>query len=327
MTSRAGGLPKVLYIAGWARGGSTVVEQVVGQVEGWFPCGEINHVWHNFVCGCGVPVFECEFWDPILRETLARHPALDPDAVIALRNRALAQSPATLAAIAREGKRRADADSSRSRYLSVLVDLYAAVARATGARVLIDSSKAAADAYLLAALTEIEFYVLHLVRDPRATAYSWSRKKAQSHDPPVYFGQLSPRQSSINWLRRHAVIELFVRPRQGARYMRMRYEDFAAHPRQAAQSICSFAGEPDAKLPFSGERQIRVDANHTASGNPVRFARRELDIRLDDEWRTRMSARRRLLATLPAAPLMPRYGYPLLSGNGDDIAPARTAPD
>jgi sulfotransferase family protein len=322
LTSQEGAIPKLLYIAGWARSGSTLVEQVVGQIEGWFPCGEVNHVWNNFVCGCGVPAFDCEFWKPILNETLARHPGLDAEAAIALRDRALAQSPGTLAAITREAKRGLNPDSPRARYKGLLLDLYASIARATGARVLIDSSKTAADAYLIAALSEIELYVLHLVRDPRATAYSWSRKKEQSYDPPVYFGRLSPHKSSINWLRRHAVIELFVRPRQRSRYMRMRYEDFAAHPQGAALSICSFMGEPDASLPFSSERRIQIDPNHTASGNPVRFTQSELEIEIDNEWRTRMETGPRLRATLPAAPLMPRYGYPLLSRTGDDSAAA-----
>jgi hypothetical protein len=305
--------PKVLYIAGWARSGSTVVEQVLGQVGGWLPCGEITNVWRNFVCGCGSPVFDCPFWQPILKETLERHPGLDPQAVIAIRDQALTQTPATLAAIARERKRGLDPDSPRGRYRSLLLDLYASLARATGAKVLIDSSKTAADAYMLAALTEVELYVLHLVRDPRATAYSWSRRKPQSYEPLVYFGQLSPRRSSVNWLRRHAVIELFVRPPQADRYMRMRYEDFAAQPHRAARSICSLIGEPDAGLPFASEHLIQIEPNHTASGNPIRFAHRQLEIRPDVEWRALMDRRSRLLATLPAAPLMRRYGYPLLA--------------
>jgi hypothetical protein len=311
--------PKILYIAGWARSGSTVIEQVLAQADGWVACGELNSVWRNYVCGCGVPVFDCEFWKPILNETLARHPEPDTAAVIALREQALAQRPTTLAAIARERRKGFRPDSPRGRYLSVLLDLYASVADETAADVIIDSSKTAADAYLIAALTDLELYVLHLVRDPRATAYSWYRKTQPSYGDqaggrnPAKWPLVSPRRSSVNWMRRHAVIDLLVRPLLGSRYMRMRYEDFAAHPQRAAQSICSFMGEQDANLPFLGERVIRVDPTHTASGNPVRFTDRQLEIRLDDEWRARMDAGPRLLATLPAAPLMPRYGYHPLS--------------
>jgi hypothetical protein len=265
-------------------------------------------------------VATCEFWKPILSETLAKHPELDPEAILALRDRALTTSPAALVAISREARRGLNTNSPLGRLTSVLLDLYSSISRATDARVLIDSSKSAGDAYMIAALTDIELYVLHLVRDPRATAHSWSRRKLAFYDPPVYFAQLSPQESSIHWLRRNAVVEACVRPRLGDRYMRMRYEDFAARPREAAQSICAFMGEPDASLPFTGDRRIRIQPSHTASGNPVRFTERELEIRPDDEWRAQMGRRARLLAMLPAAPLMPRYGYPVLSGNGGHAA-------
>jgi len=41
----------------------------------------------------------------------------------------------------------------------------------------------------------------------------------------------------------------------------------------------------------------------------------------DEEWRTRMDARRRMLATAPAAPLLRRYGYSLRAV-GDSGEPA-----
>ena len=165
--------------------------------------------------------------------------------------------------------------------------------------------------------------MVHLVRDPRATAYSWSRKKLLI-PPDRYFRQLTPVQNSVAWLRRNAVLEALVRPRLRGRYLLLRYEDFIRGPRAAVESICRLAGEPDAELPFVSENVVRLAPNHTVGGNPARFESGETTIAPDDEWRTAMAPRARRLATLPSLPLLRRYGYPLrLSSAGQPRQPWR----
>lgn len=304
--------PKVLYIAGWGRSGSTLLEQVLGQVEGWFSCGELSLIWHDVLCRCDATVFNCEFWGPVLRETFERHPDLDPPSLIALQDRWFDMNPARLAAIAREGRRyRPGNRHPLRRYADLLADLYAITAGAAGARVVVDSSKGAPLAYLLASLTDIDLYVVHLVRDPRACAYSLGKKKLKRSDPPRYFGRMSPAASSLKWLRRNAIIEALLRRRQGDRYLRVRYEDFADQPQPTSRSICSLLGEPDARLPFLDDAAVRLGSSHSVAGNPPRSPEGEVRVRRDDEWRERMDPRSRRLATVAAAPLMPRYGYPL----------------
>lgn len=38
---------KVLYIAGWGRSGSTILDNVLGQVEGFFSGGELSYLWER----------------------------------------------------------------------------------------------------------------------------------------------------------------------------------------------------------------------------------------------------------------------------------------
>jgi hypothetical protein len=109
------------------------------------------------------------------------------------------------------------------------------------------------------------------------------------------------------------VIEALVRRRLPGRYLRLRYEDFVEAPVDAVRSICALVGEPEASAPFVDEHTIRLLANHTVAGNPGRFSSGQMEIRRDDEWRSHLGKRSKALATLPAAPLMPRYGYRMLS--------------
>jgi Sulfotransferase family len=302
----------VVYIAGWGRSGSTLLDQVLGEVEGWFSCGELHFVWRNLPCGCGVPVHECDFWRPLLESALEGDPGEGSAEMMEIQRRHLGASPLHLVGIRRA--RSAGAGSPQLRYADVLARLYAGIAGRAGARVVVDSSKLATDAYLAACLTDTNFYVVHLIRDPRATAYSWGRLKLEDPgDPESYFGRLSPARSSAYWLRRNAVIEAVLRPRLGDRYLRLRYEDFVREPQEAVRSILALLGEGDAKLPFVDERTVVLNGNHTVAGNPLRFSAGTCRVRADDEWRGAMDPARRRLATLAAAPLMPHYGYPLVA--------------
>jgi hypothetical protein len=47
-------------------------------------------------------------------------------------------------------------------------------------------------------------------------------------------------------------------------------------------------------------------------GNPARFSAGATELRADDEWQRRMPAAARIEATALTAPLLPRYGYPVI---------------
>ena len=280
--------PKIVYIAGWKRSGSTILDQYLGQAGGWLACGELRLLWKDYRCGCGAAVRECAVWGPALEAALGRHGLAFED-VQALHERAVGAGPFTFAAALRTRRALRDEDSAARRYGALLGDLYRGAAREAGARVLVDSSKTASDALVVARATGLQAHVVHLVRDPRAGAYSLNRPKLPG---------MGPLRSSVNWLRTHAAIEATVRPA-----LRVRYEDFAADPRAVARRIWTLVDDR--------EPQPADGPNHMTAGNPVRFAAGHHEIRLDDEWRTRMPLPARLAATLPALPLLHRYDYPL----------------
>ena len=57
--------------------------------------------------------------------------------------------------------------------------LYSAIADTTGCDVIVDSSKWPQYGLLLTERLPLDVYVLHLVRDPRAVAYSWQRRQSR----------------------------------------------------------------------------------------------------------------------------------------------------
>jgi hypothetical protein len=187
--------------------------------------------------------------------------------------------------------------------------LYEAVARVSGARVIVDSSKSPVYARMLSLLPALDLYVVHLVRDARAVVHSWSRPKASSNIIGRPF--MTPRPSlrvAEWWVINNLATELLCRRAPG-RYLRLRYEDLVDRPRESIESILGWLGESTLELPFSSERTVRLSETHSVKGNPDRFRTGLVDLRLDDDWRRAMSASRRGLVTGLTWPLLRRYGY------------------
>jgi hypothetical protein len=158
----------------------------------------------------------------------------------------------------------------------------------------------------------VELYVLHLVRDPRAVAYSWLKKKVQPVTGGVegYMHRYDASRSSVMWEAWNLSAELLWR-RSPGRYMMLRYEDFVRAPRETVGRIVGMLGEGDRRLPFVSEREAELGLSHTISGNPNRFDTGTIELRPDREWASKMRSRDRALVTLLTLPLLARYGYPV----------------
>lgn len=300
---------KVLYIAGNGRSGSTLLDIILGQVPGFFPVGEVRNVWdygvvENRPCGCGRAFDECETWGRILKAGFGAD-APDPAAVAAWRER-FAQTKRLLPMLANPGRydRRADADLDA--YLRVLERLYHSVARETGSRVVVDSSKWPTYAFLLDRIPGIDLHVLHLVRDPRACAFSWTRRK--EGEPGRLLDQQGSVYTTAYWVVWNPVIRHLWKRRRG-RYRFLRYEDFVRAPRETAARILEFVGEDPAANPFTDDVTVNISPTHTIEGNFTRFLEGDVKIRADHEWRDRMPAGNRLLVTAMTWPFLWKYGY------------------
>jgi hypothetical protein len=306
---------KVLYIAGAGRSGSTVLGQVLGGVEGFFAVGELYYLWdrgliENRLCGCGVFFSECPFWRTVLDRSFGGVDRIDAGRMLHLReqglsNRQLLFMPA---------KKRRKALTGMDEYLEVLEALYHGVQSASRSRVIVDTSKSPSYCYVLDHIPSIEVYVVHLVRDPRATAYSWwmrkKRQPASEKRPSRYMTRHNPLKTSLIWGAWNLLIERIWANNPG-RYMLLRYEDFVEDPQGALRSILRLVDEEDAETPFTGEREVSLSVNHVFSGNPSRLHDGSVTIEADEEWKRKMGSAQRALTALTTWPGLLRYGYGL----------------
>jgi hypothetical protein len=93
--------------------------------------------------------------------------------------------------------------------------------------------------------------------------------------------------------------------------MRLRYEDFVAHPPESLREIGEFVEEEfDPHHLFTNGR-VSVQPTHSAWGNPNRFESGAIPVAPDTTWMSAMSTWRQVVVTAMTYPLMRRYGYPL----------------
>ena len=307
---------KVLYIAGFGRSGSTILDNLLGGVDGFFSAGELCYMWdhdlrENGLCGCGHPLMGCEVWGEVLADDDVA--AIDAGEMARIEGGGVRTRHLPLALLPRGRKM---LDLRLKRYAGNLDAVYRAIQRTTGARVIVDSSKNPMYGRVLGTVPSIDLYVVHLVRDPRAAAYSWLRKKMQPDRGEFgYMDQHAPAKSSVLWTLWNGASGVFW-GRTPGRYLRLRYEDFVADPREALTRILEMVGEGGADLPFVSGRAVELGVSHTVAGNPNRFKTGGIELRLDDEWKGKMRIRDRALVTLLTFPLLKRYGYRVFAGGG-----------
>ncbi len=302
---------KVLYVVGLGRSGSTILSNSLGQIPGFFSGGELNFIWrHNVIenrlCGCGRPFRECPVWTKVMDEAFGGMDGVDPREMMRLQN--LGTRTRHIPSMLTEGGRRALAERLE-KLLTNYGRLYEAIGKVTGSRLIVDSSKEPAHGFAMSMVPGVDFYALHLIRDPRAAAYSWSRKKFQPDtDTREHMVRFSPAKSSALWDSWNASAEALWR-RTPERYLRVRYEDFVADPRESFQKILRLVRVADAEAPLVGEREVKLGVSHTVSGNPNRFETGAVELRPDHEWISKMNPRDRALVTALTLPLLKHYGY------------------
>jgi hypothetical protein len=302
---------RVLYIGGWGRSGSTLTERLLGEMPDVVGAGEVTHLWvrglvENQSCACGQPFAECPFWTSVGKSAYDGWDKLDVADVVALKHRVdRTRFVGRLSLPTFLTRRRADL----ARYTSLHRKLYAAIAEVSGARVVVDSSKHASLAFTLRHDRRIDLRVLHLVRDGRGVAYSWSK---EVHRPEItgtatLMPQYSMVKSATLWTAQNLFFDLL---RTGARVRRVKYEKLIESPAAGLAEIRDFVDLPADPLGFlSPDGVATLGTSHSVAGNPMRFQHGDVPLRADRAWRTKMPAGRRRLVTLLTWPGRLWYGY------------------
>lgn len=240
-------------------------------------------------CGCGASMQECSLWGKLAVDPAM--PALGrPFTRPRYMHRALWGMPET--------------HKDLQRFLAAASEFYHALARTTGASVIVDSSKNPAFGALLTQASGIEVYAVHMIRDLRGVVTSGLRAR-------VYIPATSVHNCILQWYWANAGAEFLQKRAVG--YSRLRYEDLVAYPKPLLEPLASAIRRFPVSCSFLHGGQAHLHPQHHALGNPSKFQCGEILLR---ERKPELRSVMKKVVSLAGWPLLMRYGYLSQSRNG-----------
>lgn len=309
------GPSRVVYIVGSGRSGSTLLERLLGAVPGYVNVGELLDVFRRVVagdelCGCKATFSQCPFWTGVGRRAFGGWTTELVDETARLQ-----QSVARQRHLPRLVVQAVADDSFRAalkRYGQIYARIYAAVLAESGAEVVVDASKGPAQAVAVSRNPDVDLQLVHLVRDVRGVAFSWSKAgvaRPQGGVPGATMARHPPQLTAARWSGLQTEIEIARRSVSGS--VVLRYEDLVTAPKRQLARVLTELGLPGVQggLSHVAGRTIHFEPSHGLSGNPSRFTTGSQQLRLDEQWRRDMSRWDRVSTTTIAIGPLGRYGY------------------
>ncbi len=302
--------PRIVYIAGTGRSGSTLLDVFLSDHQATFGTGELGSFFLEWArdgrCTCGELYRECEFWGEVIRKLKIAFPDLTPQMGEQISRRV----ESSLGPWRSPFRSHAE---DRQRYAALWGTIMRAISEISGKQIVIDSSKSSRPvARRVSALSKwagFEVFVIHLVRDPRALMWSamrGSNRLLEANKKGTFKGGVV--RALISWNMTHASVHLDHLPK--ARLIRVRYEDFTANPVQTLTNLGDFlALDMDSVIERLSNEQPFA-SGHGIGGNRMR-RQGPIHIKVDEEWKTALPKYARLMA-LFSWPLASRYGYDVL---------------
>lgn len=301
----------VLFIGSVPRSGSTIISDLLDQHPHMVNVGELVHLWERGIiddnlCACGQRFSTCEFWGKVGEIAFGGWDRISGTRMQALKARADRTRfiPALLSpfAIPYVG-------TSIRQYGEVVTRVLRAAVEVSGAPVVVDTSKHVSTALLLRQMDDVDVRILHLVRDPRGVAYSWTKNvgRPEVHSTEEQMDRLHPGRIGLRWLWFNWAFSNMGR--LGVQVQTVRYEDFASNPELILNQIFSFAELEPMAAQIIGEGAIELEEGHSVSGNPRRLVRGPVEIRRDDSWRSGLPRRMAGVVAFITRPMRARYRY------------------
>lgn len=311
--SRAPGDPPdlpIVFIAGMGRSGSTLLGRALGEIPRWWSLGEVVNLWTRGVadnerCACGERFHDCPIWTGVGNEAYGGWKNLDVEHILDLQ-RSVDRDRHMISNLSPH--RRKQYGTRFEEYRDVLLRLYRAARLVTDSDVLVDSSKHVSTAVMLRSIPEIDLRVVHLIRDSRGVAYSWTKRVTRPEtDNADLMTQWSPAHTSARYVAYNYILQGLSLSRTPVH--RLRYEDLVEDPRRSISSIVDFAGRSVKDLPFIERRAIDLKPSHNIGGNPGRFEADVVELKRDEAWQSGLSSPHRRIVTAMTWPLLAQHGY------------------
>lgn len=288
---------KVIYILGYGRSGSTLLESLLCSKFDVAAYGEIKYFFERGAldlepCSCGKIVSDCGFW--------SRFNLNDIDLIKAKNftdkydssffyyfNRLLSKFK----------------PKSLRFYKEIHYKTLAYLLDNSPQKVIIDSSKMPARAFWLYVKGSVKknTYFIHLIRDPRGVAWSCQKDVSRfSHDNSKSMPKFNVLSSYLKWYLNTKISESVLKKIPSDQVIKLRYEDLAKNPQLELDLI---------KNKINLNEISSKPLYHSISGNPARFNGGLDKVKFDEEWQRKLPTLSKILARILFGHKMRKYKY------------------
>jgi len=285
---------KAIYIAGYGRSGSTLLDIYLGQHPDLVSGGELCNLlaWVNDktrfqLCACGKKVEDCLVWGTVIKK-IAELAKKEGVSLIQLEEVRRKLENRRELFLHRHSVQDRIAKGYQEFYKKIQQEIFSQLLHSkAGAKFVIDSSKtvahSAARPMSLVNNCGFDLRVIHLVRDARSVVGSalkgrnrdLERGKASSVN---YIGL----RAALNWLLTNLGCDILQHKLTKSNFIRVRYEDLVGYPGVVSKKLGDFIGVSVNPLLTALRRESWLEEVHTFGGNRMRLRSIQLDKKKGD---------------------------------------------
>ena len=301
---------KVVYIVGSSRSGSTILNILLGNIDGVFAAGELNHYMltaKNSVeyCSCGELVTNCKFWTNVLN---IAEQQIEGDASVFEDQLRFFENWRSLLPKRNSGRRK----ELKRKYADYSDAYFNAIFQVSGKNILVDASKSPVRLFNLLNSSRHDYKIIHSVRDPRAVCVSLNRslqkdvkKGIQKNLPGRPFFRTIKELYLISLL---SVLARFRAPK--GCYLRVRHEDLISDTKSTVDQLQTFLGIDSQGLATLLAEGGELHQSHNVAGNRLRMQSAIRVSSIGDPWYKDLSNTKALLLAIAVTPLQLFFRYP-----------------
>lgn len=291
----------IIYISGYGRSGSTVLDAVLGNHPMIFGCGELMWLFHNLAknsnCACGEALLDCPIWSRVAAKISNKH------GIKSWKEAAKISGGNDISKL--WGKPSLE-------YRQLWGTAFQAIQEATGKEFIVDSSKSNHIGWRrlsnLRFVLQNDFKVLQLVRDPRAIMWSMSKgtnKNLARNESGTSF--LRGIKGVVSWIVSNSLSEHVLKEIESESII-VRYEDLMDLPSQSFELLGGFLQLDLQELSNKVLSEGEFDSGHGVDGNRMRSVGKFV-LRHDQSWKEQLSERTKHFVEFLAGSKMRKYGY------------------
>lgn len=292
--------PKILFVLGYPRSGSTVFGEVVGQVKGLTHVGEMERLFYprknkaayrpQKECSCDKQLYDCEFWKPYFD---------DLENYLKTQNSELDWEVNTksLCEVKEDLIQKGNFTHEKSKFYGQVIEHLCSKFCVSTDNIILDTSKELWYAKFLENTGKFDISYIHLVRDVKGVVYSRQKKlkKINSKTGKVSLNYKYLIYDTLRWNKVNSEMNSFLKDKKSLQIV---YNEFVERPNEIIKKVAGFAGIGFMGNIVNSDNEFEIMENHLIHGNRFRFERGLIKLRPDLRWKEELKERDKKLINL-----------------------------